>query len=171
MKLLTIPLICLSLIVTSAAMAGPEDPSSAEGTAYTAPQKVVFDAVYDNPGDMKAVLATVSAHIRALKEHGNPPVEIVVVSHGNELNGLARANRTRFPDMYDAVRQVTGQGVRIHICGGAARLRGYGPADFYDFVTVVPVAPTDLAKLEGEGYAYVRLGSSAPRITRDDLAK
>jgi hypothetical protein len=163
-------LICLSLMTSSAAVAGPDDPSSLDRTPYTAPQKVVFDANFANPGDMKAALTTVKAHIRTLKEYGNPSVQIVVVAHGNEINALARHNRAGFPDMYESLKEVTDQGVRIHICSGAARLRGYGPEDFYDLVSVVPLAPTDLAKLQSEGYSYISL-SLFPRVTRSDLAK
>jgi hypothetical protein len=160
----------LFLICSSTVVAGPDSASKLDATPYSSPQKVVFDANFANPSDIKAALNTVKAHIRTLKEFGNPSYQIVIVAHGNEINALSRLNRARFPDMYDSLKEVTDLGVAIHICRGAAKVRGYGPDDFYDLVTVVPLAPTDIAKLEAEGYAYIGM-QLQPRVGRDDLAK
>jgi intracellular sulfur oxidation DsrE/DsrF family protein len=170
MRRLLIAPVVLALLAPLEAFAGPDSPSQFDATPYTAPQKVIYDVNLANPSDIKAALNTVKVHIRTLKEFGNPPFKIVIVAHGNEINALSRLNKTSFPDMYNAVKEVTDLGVAIHICRGAAKIRGYNPDDFYDLVTVVPLAPADIAKLQGEGYSYINV-NLLPRITHDDLKK
>lgn len=68
---------------------------------------------------------------------------------------LSRLNRAAFPDIYDRLKTLTEQGVSIHVCRNAANFRGYKPGDFYDLITVVPAAMTDLAKLQAKGYSYI----------------
>lgn len=170
MKTLFISVLVLSLSSPLAATAGPDSPSKFDTTPYSAAQKVVYDINFANPTDIMAALNTVKAHIRTLKEYGDPKFNIVMVAHGNEVHALSRLNRRVYPDVYAALKEVTDMGVALHICNGAAKARGYKPDEFYDLITVVPIALTDLAKLEGEGYSYINL-NLFPRIMRDDLVK
>jgi uncharacterized protein len=160
----------LSLLCTGPATAGPEDSSRFDATPYSAAQKVVYDVNFANPSDLKAALNTVKAHIRTLREFGNPQFSIVMVAHGNEVHALSRLNRAAFPDIYAALKELTDQGAAVHICNGAAAARGYKPDQFYDLATVVPIALTDIARLEGEGYSYINLNLFS-RMTRDELVQ
>lgn len=170
MRTLFIAVLVLSLSSPLAATAGPDSPSKFDTTPYHAVQKVVYDINLANPTDIVAAFNTIKAHIKTLKEYGDPKFNIVMVAHGNEIHTLSRLNRAVYPDMYTALKEVTDMGVAVHICNGAARARGYKPDEFYDLTTVVPIALTDLAKLESEGYSYINL-NLFPRITRDDLVK
>jgi len=94
--------------------------------------------------------------LNGLKEFGDlKQSHIVMVAHGNELHMLSRLNRAAYPDIYDRLKQLTDQGVTLRVCRNAAKFRGYKPSDFYDLVTVVPAAMTDLAMWQQKGYSYI----------------
>ncbi|HEV8692169.1 MAG TPA: DsrE family protein [Ideonella sp.] len=158
-----------ALLLAVPAHAGPADPSKADNAPYPA-QKVVYHFNLAAPTDLQAGLNTVRFHLRTLKEHGDAPgSRVVIVAQGNELHALARVNRDANPAVYESLRELAAMGAEVHVCSGAAKARGYGPDEFYDLVTVVPAAPTDLAKLQGEGYRYVALNLQ-PRLMRDQLS-
>ena len=166
-SLLAAALICSSLL-PGISQAGPNDVSRLDVTPYSAPQKAVYDFEFANSGDLRAALNNVKVHVKTLQELGNPPFKIVLVLHGNELNAVSRLNQKLFPDVYGKLKEISEMGVQIHVCAAAAKVRGYQPDDFYDVVTVVPAALTDIAKLEGEGYSYIKLALPV-RVTRTDL--
>ena len=68
---------------------------------------------------------------------------------------LSRRNQAAYPDAYEQLKELTDQGVEVRVCRNAARFRGYQPDDFYDLVTVVPAAMTELARWQAKGYAYI----------------
>lgn len=161
-------LAALACAVTLSAQAGPNDPSTFDPTPYKA-QKALYDFNFANPPDGKGALGYVRNHLKAIQEFGDPKnSHIVIVAHGNELHSLARANRVIYPDVYEAFKALTDQGVTIHVCRNAARSRGYDAEDFYDFVTVVPAAVIDIAKWQNEGYSYM-YAEWFPRLTREEL--
>ena len=164
----------LALVVAAAlagmAHAGPGDPSKFDGTPY-APQKAMYDFNYETPEGLKSGLGFVKNHLEAIKKFGDPKnSHIVIVAHGNELHAMSRLNRAAFPDAYDALKELTEQGVTIHICANAARSRGYKPGEFYDLTTVVPAAVIDIAKWQNQGYSYM-YAEAFPRLTRDELVE
>jgi hypothetical protein len=42
------------------------------------------------------------------------------------------------------------------MCQLAAESHGFKPADFHGFITLVPMADTEIVRLQQEGYAYMR---------------
>ena len=153
---------------TVMASAGPNDPSKFDPVHYKA-QKVLYDFNFDNPIDGKRALNFIRNHIAAAKEFGDfKDSKFVVVAHGNELHAFSRLNRTAYPDVYEAVKQLTDEGVEFHICRNAAKGRGYEPDQFYDLFTVVPAAVIDIAKYENEGYSYMYPAVTS-KMTREDI--
>lgn len=159
-----------AIALAAPAAAGPEDLSKFDGTPY-APQKALYDFNFANPADGRVAFNYVKNHLEAIKQYGKPASShLVIVAHGNELHAFSRLNRAAFPEMYEAIRELTEQGVTIRICSNAARSRGYKPDEFYDLVTVVPAAVIDLAKWQNEGYSYM-YAEWFPRLTREELVK
>ncbi len=142
-------------IAGTLAWAGPEDASRFDDTPLGA-QKTVYQFNLETPEDLSQALGYVSNQLGSLKEFGDvKQSHIVVVAHGNELHMLSRLNRAAYPDIYERLKALADQGVSIRVCRNAARFRGYKPGDFYDVVTVVPAAMTELAKWQQKGYAYI----------------
>lgn len=163
-------LLCGLLLCAGAAWAGPEDPSKFDGSPLGA-QKAVYQFNLEKPEDLYQALGYLSNHLNSLKEFGEVKnSHIVMVAHGNELHMLSRRNRAAYPDIYDRLKALTDQGVSLRVCRNAANFRGYKPDDFYDLVTVVPAAMTDIAKWQHKGYAYIS-GSVINRSKRADFLK
>ncbi len=156
------------VLVANLAFAGPDDPSKFDGSPLGS-QNVVYQFNYEKPEDMAQGLGYIRNHLQGLKEFGKlENSHIVVVAHGNELHMLSRLNRAAYPDLYDTLKTLTAQGVAFHVCRNAAKFRGYKPEDFYDLVTVVPAAMTDLTKWQLQGYAYIS-GATINRTKRVDF--
>lgn len=152
------------------AWAGPEDPSRFDDSPLGA-QKAVYQFNLERPEDLNQALGYINNHLNGLKEFGErKQSHIVIVTHGNELHMLSRLNRAAYPDIYDRLKALTDQGVSIRVCRNAANFRGYKPNDFYDLVTVVPAAMTEIAKWQQKGYAYVN-GGTVNRSKRSDFLK
>ncbi|MER2538925.1 MAG: DsrE family protein [Azonexus sp.] len=119
-------------------------------------QKAVYQFNLEKPEDLYQALGYLNNHLNGLKEFGTlKGSHIVMVAHGNELHMLSRLNRAAYPDIYDRLKALGDQGVSFRVCRNAANFRGYKPGDFYDLVTVVPAAMTDLAKWQQKGYTYI----------------
>ncbi|WP_019170025.1 DsrE family protein [Pseudaminobacter salicylatoxidans] len=153
---------------SSLAHAGPDDPSKFEAVQYGA-QKFVYDFNFATPQEGLGALGFIRNHIKALKEFGDfEKSRIVIVAHGNELHAFSRENKAAFPEAYAAFKELTDQGVEIHICRNAAKSRGYDPDGFYDVMTVVPAAVIDIARYAGEGYGYIYPAQFA-KVTREEI--
>lgn len=160
----------VALGIALPAAAGPDSPSKFDATPYKA-QKALYDFNFAKPGDAGFAFNYVKNHIQALKQYGDfRNSRLVIVAHGNELHAFSRLNRALYPAMYDSLKELADLGVTIHVCGNAARARGYKPEDFYDVITVVPAAVIDIAKWQNEGYSYM-YAEWFPRLTRDELSK
>ena len=165
-----ISVLAFCLMFAVAAQAGPEDPSKFNDTPYAA-QKALYDFNFAKPGQGKSALGYIRNHLRALKEFGDTPdSHIVIVAHGNELHAFSRHNREAYPEVYEALKDLTDQGVSIFVCRNAARGRGYDSGDFYDVITVVPAAVSEIANWQNQGYSYMYAGFF-PRILREELGK
>ncbi len=160
----------LSILLASAAFAGPADPSRFDPTPYKA-QKALYDFNFAKPNDALGAFGYVKNHLRAIKEYGDAAnSRIVIVAHGNELHAFSRLNRAAYPGMYEELKALKDAGVQIQVCSNAARSRGYKPEEFYDVITVVPAAVIDIAKWQNEGYSYM-YAEWFPRLTREEVVK
>ena len=155
-------------VLSFSALAGPADPSTFDATPYKS-QKALYDFNFAKPLDALPAFGYVKNHLEAIRKYGQPDTsKIVIVAHGNELHAFSRLNRAAYPQMYDELKALKEAGVTIHVCGNAARARGYKPDEFYDVVTVVPAAVIDIAKWQNEGYSYMYAGWF-PRLTREEV--
>jgi intracellular sulfur oxidation DsrE/DsrF family protein len=168
MKLRTLLASACFAVIAATAHAGPDDPSKFDPVQYGT-QKFLYDFNFAQPKDGLNALGFIKNHIKAMKEFGDfDKSKIVIVAHGNELHAFSRKNKAAFPEAYEAFKELTDQGVEIHICRNAAKGRGYAPDEFYDVMTVVPAAVIDIARYAGEGYGYI-YPAMFERVTREDV--
>lgn len=130
-----------------------------EQTPYGDEQKVVFDFYLDDPKKMGAALYWIRAYINPLtvSPYGYAPdfMSLKVIVHGTEIVTLAKKNYERFAESVERMRYYAELGVDFRVCGLAAEDYGYTYDDFYDFVTVVPSAITELGHWQQQGYALI----------------
>lgn len=135
-----------------------EEGASVVHPPYAA-QKVVFDFFLDHPGKMGAALfwlrSLMNPLIESPYELTPEDLKIVAVIHGTEIVTLVKKNYPTYREPVERMRYYADLGVKFRICALAADEYGYHPADFYDFVEVVPSAMTELAHWQMQGYALI----------------
>ncbi len=128
-------------------------------------QKVVYHINYDNAKAQAGALRNIQNHINAV---GKENLDLKVVLHGKGLTLLLEpgaGGKTKFSagNATDAITAkiagLKGQGVEFNVC--ANTLRGKKVSyedDLYDVSKsdIVPSGVAELAKLQAQGYAYIR---------------
>jgi intracellular sulfur oxidation DsrE/DsrF family protein len=149
-----------ALLLASNAMAvnaaTPSLPEHVPEIAYQ-PQKVVYDVAVAGRAAFAERLDRVS-YLNSIY-HADPfDASIVLVLHGDELAFFATRNQEKFRDLIQRARSLELSGpIRFLVCRAAAKMRGFAPEDFYDFVEIVPMADAEIVRLQQEeGYAYLR---------------
>lgn len=128
-------------------------------------QKVVYHINYDNPKAQAGAMRNIQNHINAV---GKENLDLKVVLHGKGLTLLlepSAANNTKF-GAGNATEAITAkiaglksQGINFHVC--ANTLRGKKVSyenDLYDVSKgdIVPSGVAELAKLQAQGYTYIK---------------
>lgn len=155
----------LNVGAESARSRAPGDMSEATApwgrAAYTdiqyRPQKVVFDVASGDIERLEGVIDRAS-YLSVLT--GADPFEnsIVLVVHGDAIPVFAIRNFHNNKELMKRAQSLTvGDTIEIKLCGASARLRGFEPADFHGFIKVVPMADTEIVRLQNEeGHAYLQ---------------
>lgn len=120
-------------------------------------QKVVFDVTAGTLAELSSVLDRAGYLSRM---NGDDPFEtrIVVVLHGGAIPFFASRNYPQYKElMRRAYGATLGNIIEFRMCQASARLQGFRPQDIHGFVTMVPMAEAEIARLQlTEGYAYLR---------------
>jgi len=126
-------------------------------------QKVVYHINYDNPKAQAGALRNIQNHINAV---GKENLDLKVVLHGNGLTMLLDPiAKTKFQagNATDAITaKIAGlkdQGVNFHVCANTVRGKKVDyENDLYDVSKgdIVPSGVAELAKLQAEGYTYIK---------------
>ena len=151
-------LVCLMAAVAGAAPRddAPWGRGKAEPREYR-PQKVLYDVSAHSPEQFSLILDRVS-YLNNL--YGADPFEasIVLVLHGDEIPFFAIKNQAKYADLMQRAQSLTVAGpIEFRMCRAAARGHGFGPEDIHGFVTLVPMADAEIARLQREeAYAYMR---------------
>jgi intracellular sulfur oxidation DsrE/DsrF family protein len=156
----TLPMLLLAalLMPAPALPAGPEAPwgrakSVEQGYAR---QKVVYDVA---AGSESAVRSVISRAQLLADLNGSDPFDtkVVIVLHGDEIPFFAVKNLARHRDLMQRAQSATQAGlIEFRMCKLAARGHGFEPSDIHGFVALVPMADAEIARLQQEGYAYMR---------------
>ncbi|MDC1287438.1 DsrE family protein [Gammaproteobacteria bacterium] len=133
---------------------------------YYGKQKVVYHINYDNPKQQAGALRNIQNHINAV---GAENLDLKVVLHGNGLALLlepeALANVPKFKhanadqNMTAKVANLKNQGVGFQVCNNTVKGRKVNyQTDLYDVSEedIVPSGVAELAKLQAEGYTYIK---------------
>ena len=153
-------LILAAMLVASSMFAGQ---AVAEGYGK---QKVVYHINYDNPKQQAGALRNIQNHINAV---GAENLDLKVVLHGNGLalllepDSLGKLKKFKHANadqvMTAKVSDLKGQGVSFHVCANTVRGRKVDvQTDLYDVAEedIVPSGVAEVAKLQLEGYAYIK---------------
>ena len=141
-----------------------------QGDAYAgdsyAKQKVVYHINYDDPKKQAGALRNIQNHINAV---GKDNLEIKVVLHGNGLallldpDSLDRLKKFKHANATDKMTaQIDGlkdQGVSFNVCANTVRGRKVDlESDLYNVTQgdIVPSGVAEVAKLQQQGYAYIK---------------
>lgn len=117
-------------------------------------QKVVYHVNTDDAKTLKLVLGNIQNHINAV---GKDNIELKVVMHGAGLDLLKIANTN--PDMQSKVVNLKNQKVEFEVCNNTlvGRKINY-KNDLFDVSKkdIVPSGVAELAKLQQQGYVYIK---------------
>jgi len=144
----------LTLIVAGSSFAG----------AYEK-QKVVYHINYDDPKSQAGAMRNIQNHINAV---GKENLDLKVVLHGKGLSLLLdpdNAADTKLPrgnadaGMQAKIAGLKDQGVKFNICANTLKGKKVDlENDLYDATQadVVPSGVAELAKLQAQGYTYIK---------------
>ena len=129
-------------------------------------QKVVYHINYDDPKKQAGALRNIQNHINAV---GKDNLEIKVVLHGNGLalllepDSLEKLTKFKHANATDKMTaKIDGlkdQGVSFNVCANTVRGRKVDlESDLYSVEQqdVVPSGVAEVAKLQQEGYVYIK---------------
>ncbi len=128
-------------------------------------QKVVYHINYDNPKAQAGALRNIQNHINAV---GKDKLELKVVMHGKGLSlvlepDALKNTKLKYGNATDLITaKIDGlkqQGVKFNVCANTLRGKKINyEEDLYDVskADIVPSGVAELAKLQAEGYAYIR---------------
>ncbi len=117
-------------------------------------QKVVYHVNYDDAKAQKAALRNIQNHINAV---GAENLDLRVVMHGKGVTLVQRANKDM--DLQSKIANLKKQGIHFNVCRNTllGKKLNY-KNDLYDVSEedIVPSGVAEIAKLEQEGYAYIK---------------
>ena len=151
----------LTAVVVSGFMLGGQALADGYGK-----QKVVYHINYDNPKQQAGALRNIQNHINAV---GAENLELRVVLHGNGLalllepDSLDKLKKFKHANadekMTAKVSDLKGQGVQFNVCANTVRGRKVDVmTDLYDVdeKDIVPSGVAEVAKLQLQGFAYIK---------------
>ena len=97
------------------------------------------------------------AEIRQQLKNKFAEIDIAVVSHGGEQFQLTRQRESEQPQAIAQLRELTDQGVNLHVCGTHSYWKDVPEADYLDIVDVSPSGPAQINDYIKLGYTLVKL--------------
>lgn len=158
MRALSILIVVVGLFPFIVSAAGAEAPW---GRAKVVEQKYAKQkVVYDVAAESEAAVRSVISRAQLLADlNGSDPFDskVVIVLHGDEIPFFAIKNLAKHRELIQRAQSATQAGIiEFRMCRIAAKGHGFEPEDIQGFVTMVPMADAEIARLQQEGYAYMR---------------
>lgn len=146
------------MLLTISSHSFADDGAEIVNTEYQ-PHKAVLEFFFDDPIHINSALFWLRSLINTVGEepYGYSPdeLDIKVVIHGTEIVTLAKKNYPKYKEAVERMRYYTEFGVEFKICALAAVDYDYAPADFHDFVQVVPSAMNEIVHWQEQGYGLL----------------
>jgi intracellular sulfur oxidation DsrE/DsrF family protein len=116
-------------------------------------QKVVYHINYDNPNRQNGALRNIQNHINAV---GAKNLDLRVIMHGKGYTLLQRADKDL--KLQDKIIKLKDQGIKFEMCANTIRGKKLDKKHLFGLKDsdIVPSGVAEIAKLEAEGYAYVK---------------
>ena len=117
-------------------------------------QKVVYHINYDNPKQQAGAMRNIQNHINAV---GADNLDLKVVLHGKGVSLLKTAKEDM--DFQGKVVSLKSQNVAFNVCNNTLVGHKIDPVnDLYDVYEddIVPSGVAELAKLQADGYTYIK---------------
>ncbi len=120
-----------------------------------APVGVVFEIVDWEDDYLARAIPWVNQQIITLREK-YPGLEIAVVSHGSEQFALLKDADAAYPEIHSNVQNlIADHDIKLELCLGHAGMRGFGKADFPEYVDIEASGPSQISAYEALGYDKV----------------
>lgn len=129
-------------------------------------QKVVYHVNFDDPKRQDGALRNIQNHINAV---GADNLDLRVVMHGNGValvllpDAIGKVKAFKTGNATDAMQPkidgLKNQGVQFKVCNNTLKGRGVNAEEHLynvDAGDIVPSGVAELAKLQGEGFAYIK---------------
>lgn len=120
------------------------------------PRRVVYDLTTGDKDKLSHVLDQI---VYLYKLYQSDPLgsSIVVVIHGDAIPYFAIDDFSQNEETMRRAQSLTvGTSIEFRMCRAAARLLDYEADDIHGFVYMVPMADAEIARLQHDGYAYLR---------------
>ena len=122
------------------------------GVASASAQDKVVYHIADTASQALGGLRNVGNHLDT-----DPTAQITVVTHAQGVDFLMRDAKDRNGNPYEvAVQQLAKRGVRFEVCEITLKNRSLKKEQFIEEAQYTPSGVVRLAKLQKEGYAYIR---------------
>ncbi|MDD3608550.1 MAG: DsrE family protein [Halothiobacillaceae bacterium] len=118
---------------------------------------VVFDIMTGEHDALERLLPEVIGYVERIRA-GRPGLDMVVVSHGDEMFALKREQAFVHGEVHENARRLVGMQVTFHVCGALAGMRGVDEGAFVDFIDVSPSGPAQVNDYRALGYRIVFIG-------------
>lgn len=119
--------------------------------AAAAQDKVVYH-ISDTATQALAGLRNVNNHLEV-----DPSAQITVVTHANGVDFLMQDAKDRNGNPYEvAVQSLVKRGVKFEVCEITLRNRSLKKDQFIEEAKFTPSGVVRLAKLQGQGFAYIK---------------
>lgn len=126
-------------------------PLSGAHAQVTGPDQVVYH-LSDSASQALGGLRNIKNHLDT-----DPTAKITVVAHAQGVDFLMQDAKDRNGNPYEiAVQELVGRGVKFEVCEITLKNRGLKKEQFISEAQFTPSGVVRLAKLQRQGYAYIR---------------
>jgi intracellular sulfur oxidation DsrE/DsrF family protein len=119
-------------------------------------QKVIYDLFADNKDKISNILSR-AGYLSKLNGDDSFEIKIVIIIHGDAIPFFSVKKFEQHRELMKLAYSQTLNGtVEFKMCQASARLRGFEANDIHGFVSMVPMADTEIVRLQQAGYAYMQ---------------
>ncbi len=119
------------------------------------PEGVVFEVVEWDIDALTEAIPWLNRQIVTLRSMF-PKLDIAIVSHGGEQFALLNSNKEIKMGIHTSVQHLISEhSIKLELCLGHAKMRGFQAADFPQYVTIETTGPSRIMTYEDLGYVVV----------------